>query len=101
MEEDEEPQIDKTFYERLKASYFTNQYPCLYCNKKFKSRGSLNRHIMIHTKMYTIKCHICFKGFPDNWKLKRHLTNVHRILNPIIPPRYKKIELNEVINLNE
>ena len=61
---------------------------CHVCNRKFKFRGSLEKHLMNSHTEKTIPCHLCKKGdkkkFHSSYKnLKRHLERKHKLEVPL------------------
>ena len=60
---------------------------CHVCNRKFKFRGSLEKHFINSHTEKTIPCHLCKKGktmFHSSYKnLKRHLKRKHKLEVPL------------------
>ncbi|XP_061177470.1 zinc finger protein 91-like [Saccostrea echinata] len=53
------------------------EHKCKFCEKRFKQKGHLNVHLLIHTGARPFKCDICGKEFNQKQILKRHLL-IHR-----------------------
>lgn len=51
----------------------TGTYRCPLCPKEVVSKYNLKRHMMIHTGEFSVKCHICNKGFRELSDLRKHL----------------------------
>jgi len=52
---------------------------CLYCDKTFVYKTSLQRHIrLIHLKENRFMCEICSQTFQSTFNLKRHASDIHQ-----------------------
>ncbi|CAL8073711.1 unnamed protein product [Orchesella dallaii] len=54
------------------------RYPCPYCPKRFPVKGTLERHLRVHTGEKPFLCGICGKAFTQKGSVKLHLERVHR-----------------------
>ena len=48
-------------------------FPCSVCDRKYKSKGSRDRHFIVHTGKRDHKCHLCDKAFSLRQHLKQHM----------------------------
>ena len=62
------PSKSRKLGKKLKKEYICNE---IGCNKVFKDKSSLKKHLIIHGEKLFI-CEICKKKFLDNSKLRRH-----------------------------
>jgi len=56
-------------------------FACNQCSKAFAERGSLRRHLKLHTGQNTHVCDQCGKCFPDKYGLERHF-RMHMGIKP-------------------
>lgn len=63
----------KEVNENDKAVSYT--FICLACEKPFKRRGDLTRHLLIHEDKRTFACETCGKAFRRKGDLTRHMTS--------------------------
>ncbi len=62
---------------RTSKSQNTKQYKCLTCGKRFKQKGNLHRHRIIHTGEKPYECLICHHRFNQKCNLKSHHIRTH------------------------
>mmetsp|Transcript_19941 Transcript_19941/g.29846 ORF Transcript_19941/g.29846 Transcript_19941/m.29846 type:complete len:131 (-) Transcript_19941:51-443(-) len=65
------------WYMKTHVLVHTNDRPfdCLSCNKSFRSRSLLSRHINnVHARLYKYHCPQCSKNFTDPSNLKKHVS---------------------------
>ena len=67
IETDASPFVDCGTVE--KKEHFT----CNVCHKTFSTKGTMARHIIIHTGQKPIKCNFCEKAFTQQHHLERHM----------------------------
>ncbi|XP_035713451.1 zinc finger protein 271-like isoform X2 [Folsomia candida] len=48
------------------------RYPCILCEKDFKRKGDLEKHIPTHTTEKAHNCVTCGRSFAHRWSMKRH-----------------------------
>ncbi|XP_061746845.1 zinc finger protein 239-like isoform X2 [Nerophis ophidion] len=65
--DDEDSKDDKTCHTD------NTHLKCSYCDKKFRYRSYLNRHMRIHTGENPFTCSRCSKGFAQSQNLKVHM----------------------------
>lgn len=51
---------------------FFSEYGCEYCDKVYKYRGDLNKHLKTHLGDLLYKCDLCPKQFRYSYELKEH-----------------------------
>lgn len=67
-------QFSTAFY----AENETNRWICSRCNKSYRNKGSLNRHVNVECgKEPQHICFICRKGFKQKANFQRHNATVH------------------------
>ena len=85
---------DDTREERLKA---LKRYPCDICEKKFRKRRNLKRHVALHELGFD--CHHCGdpKPHPSNAALAEHMNRRHSSDGPpaIIDPEWKIVKTRQ------
>lgn len=60
------------------ATKYDRPYKCGHCERAFRERGNLNKHVMsVHQKQKSFSCHICPKSFAFKDGLLRHISTVH------------------------
>ena len=64
------------------AKHSDPQFQCSYCEKKLKSKKSLEAHERDHTGERPFKCEVCGKGFKSSTVLIVHKQGVHKIFGP-------------------
>ena len=52
-------------------------FPCFWCEKVFKRKFDLNRHLSRHTGERSFKCAICYQSFATGRQLKTHRDEAH------------------------
>lgn len=52
---------------------FISEFGCEYCEKVYKYRGDLNKHLKTHVGDMLYKCDLCHKQFRFMLELKEHL----------------------------
>nr|XP_037273129.1 zinc finger protein 135-like [Rhipicephalus microplus] len=62
-------------------------FKCNYCNKAFKQKCHLSRHLLIHTGERPFHCYLCPKDFRRKNNLLRHLAKHSSKLVAVWPPR--------------
>ena len=55
-------------------------FACTICSKTFLTKGNLDKHQTVHTKIYKHSCEHCGHGSPDFSQLRRHLLSKHNVL---------------------
>jgi KRAB domain-containing zinc finger protein len=61
-------------------AHATRKLECAHCSKKFLEKGHLVKHMALHTKEFTYKCHLCQAKFTRADNLKAHVENNHRYM---------------------
>ena len=56
---------------------------CNVCNKEFKEKSKLNRHLLVHTGERPHKCPVCEKAFSVDYNLRTHM-RIHTGEKPFI-----------------
>ncbi|XP_029284282.1 zinc finger protein 271-like [Cottoperca gobio] len=56
-------------------------FSCSQCGKTFGARGTLNRHVRIHTGEKEFSCSVCKKSFSQKANLQKHM-KIHKGENP-------------------
>ena len=64
----------------LHAIDVCENYKCNLCEKSFKHKIHLNRHVKIHKKS-SHHCYLCEKTFPLKYYLTQHLKKAHKIVD--------------------
>lgn len=59
-------------------------YPCISCEKVFKRKSELKRHISRHTGQKSFRCGICLETFYHGGQLKKHRREAHPDAKPFI-----------------
>ena len=57
----------------IESDTFETLHPCIHCDKSFKKKSLLLRHILSHTGEKPFKCSQCDKTFTQKTSLNRHL----------------------------
>ena len=71
----------------------TNIYPCQSCEKDFKTKGELKKHMnRVHLKLRPHECDICNSIFSEKGDLNKHIRSVHE--KKTFPCPLCKIELS-------
>lgn len=74
------PGCGKTYLEKSTATHHFQlehvqnlvRFPCPLCEKEFKDKAYVAKHIAIHTTEKSHKCEICQKSFVEAVSLKNH-----------------------------
>jgi len=66
---------------------------CAHCSKKFRRKGHLLKHMALHTKEFTYKCHLCKAKFTRADNLKAHVENNHRYMCFLCSEQFSSAEL--------
>lgn len=53
---------------------------CAHCSKKFLEKMHLAKHMALHTKDFTFKCHLCPAKFTRADNLRAHVQNNHKYM---------------------
>ena len=59
-------------------------FPCPFCDKCFKRRPDVKRHINLHTGAKSYSCNLCFESFGTTGHLESHRVKVHALKKDII-----------------
>ncbi|XP_022833980.1 uncharacterized protein LOC111361803 [Spodoptera litura] len=57
--------------------YPDRQYSCTYCNRKFPRKSRLNEHIAMHLRGYKVQCDYCHEMFSSKMHLSKHIKRAH------------------------
>ena len=52
-------------------------FECPLCDKKFRYKADIGRHLVVHGDQRIYKCLSCAKGFNHKCNLKSHIRDVH------------------------
>ena len=58
-------------------------YRCEWCQKEFRDKSSLNKHVRIHTKEKPFVCVVCKKAFNQRVLLRNHIHSFHSGINKV------------------
>ncbi|KAF9821549.1 hypothetical protein SFRURICE_014313 [Spodoptera frugiperda] len=57
--------------------YPDRQYNCTYCNRRFPRKSRLNEHIAKHLRGYRVQCDYCSEMFAFKKSLSKHIKRAH------------------------
>lgn len=63
----------KRFYDHYSTAHTDLALVCSCCGKKFRNKGLLDDHLVIHTGEKQYQCTICLKAFTRNKTLRQHM----------------------------
>lgn len=77
-----EKKVDEQDYEEHKKNHEEIFFPCSHpdCNKKFKRKSSLRKHLYFHQGKFKYECDKCKAQFIDLNKFQLHQTIKHKAL---------------------
>ncbi|OXA45230.1 Zinc finger imprinted 3 [Folsomia candida] len=87
------PGCEKTYLNKsdvvkhVKTEHAENpvQFPCTLCGYEFKTRDSLERHILSHTTEKTYNCATCGRSFAQKGTMKRHeMTHLDKFVRDVL-----------------
>ncbi|KAH9627739.1 hypothetical protein HF086_017282 [Spodoptera exigua] len=61
----------------LLIHYPDRQYNCTYCNRRFPRKSRLNEHIAMHLRGYRVQCDYCSEMFSSKMRLAKHIRRGH------------------------
>ncbi|XP_035700591.1 zinc finger protein 600-like isoform X2 [Folsomia candida] len=85
------PGCGKTYLEKSTATHHFQlehvqnlvRFPCPLCEKEFKDKAYVAKHIAIHTTEKSHKCEICQKSFVEAVSLKNHKIHQEKSVRPV------------------
>lgn len=84
IEEDGEEQFEGFSEESTQDKPKEEQFPCMKCNRVFRSKTRLQEHEKMHQGIKKYSCTHCGMFFTASNSLKRHVQNIHLNLKPYV-----------------